>query len=94
MINGADLPVTEVCWPGYLPLFQVGTLDAQRAMDVMQVHLWSPIMRAWIKLVPRKLGEPGVIEGTPGDTQDICGLETQGVPKVEAIRRVLGWMPS
>lgn len=92
MINATDLSVTPVDWPGYPPLFDVGTFDVQRPMAVMQVHFWSQVLNSWVKLVPQHTGEQGVVEVTPADIEGITQGEAQGLPKVEAIRRVLGIM--
>ena len=93
VLNATDLTITEVAWPGYPALLEVGTFEADQAFDVMQIHFWSPPMNAWIKLVSAKTGEAGVIEVELGDLEAIRQLEAQGVPKVEAIRRVLGVLP-
>lgn len=93
VINATDLSVTDVNWPGIFPLFELPTgLDLDRPMEVMQIHFWSPIINSWIKLVSMKSGEQGVVEVTPADIEGISQGQAQGLPKVEAIRRVLGIM--
>lgn len=94
MINATDLAVTEVNWPGYPPLFQVGSFEVQQAMDVMQVHFFSPPLNVWVKLVPQRTGEPGVLEVTVAELGAIQQYQAQGVPRNEAIRRVLGFLPA
>ena len=91
MINATNLDMTAVTWPGYPPLFELDTaLDLNRRIQVMQVHFWSPQINSWVKLVPVKNGEQGVVEVTPVDIENINAAQSQGFPKVEAIRQVLG----
>ena len=52
--------MTVVDWPGK-PLFET---DHGR---MMQIHLWSPTRNQWVKLVPEKFDEPGVLVVTPDE---------------------------
>jgi hypothetical protein len=91
VINATNLEITEVSWPGYPALFDLETaLDLDREIHVMQIHFWSPPINSWVKLVPVKSGEQGVVEVTPADIEAISAGQAQGLPKVEAIRQVLG----
>jgi hypothetical protein len=93
VINATDLSVTDVDWPGYPALFTIpAALDLDQDYQVLQVVFWSQKAQSWVKLVPTKVGEEGVLEVTPGDIEAIVAGEAQGLPKVEAIRRVLGVM--
>lgn len=93
MINGTDLGVTPVNWPGQHCLFETAAIDLGPCYQVMQIHFWSPIMKSWIKLVPVATDAKDGIEITPMDIEAIQNLEAQGVPKVEAVRRVLDVFP-
>lgn len=88
VVNATEFTSTDVDWPGYPALFDMEYPD--KVIQVMQIHFWSPIMQTWVKLVSQKSGEPGVIEATFEDIEMIKQGMAEGLPRAEAIRRVLG----
>ena len=84
VFNATSLEVTSVAWGDYPALFET---DYQK---IMQVHLWSPLINRWVKLVPAKTGDQSAVEVTTEDLVAICQFMQSGCDQRVAIERVLG----
>jgi len=86
VFNATEVKFTPVAWEGYPELFR---FNEGSDIVVLQVHFWSPIFNSWVKLVPVKSGEEGVIEITPQDVTQALAMQVQGISQAEIVNRIL-----
>lgn len=86
VINATDLVITDVNWPHMKPLYNV------MEIHVMEIHVWSPPLNCWVKVVPERYDDVNALVVTLDQMQRIAQFERQGMSKQQAIGAVLGEM--